>query len=105
MKEWPYRYQWWVLCATYAAVLFVQRNNLSDPTIATVFLIVGGLLDRHGVLLRGLDLSGLLLIRRTNPCVVGRPTGAKALVAELLGLLDAIVAHSLGALQQALDRR
>ena len=48
MKEWPYRHQWWVLCATYAAVLFVQRNNLSDPTIATLFLVVGGLLLAWG---------------------------------------------------------
>jgi hypothetical protein len=48
MKEWPYRHQWWVLCATYAVVLYVQRNNLSDPTIATLFLVVGGLLLAWG---------------------------------------------------------
>jgi hypothetical protein len=48
MKDWPYRHQWWVFCATYAGVLFVQRNNLSDPTIATLFLIVGGLLLAWG---------------------------------------------------------
>src|SRR5262245_31077358 len=48
MKEWPYRHQWWVLCATYAAVLLVQRKSLSDPTIATIFLVVGGLLLAWG---------------------------------------------------------
>jgi hypothetical protein len=38
------REQWWLLCATYAAVLFVQRDNLREPNIATGFLIVGALL-------------------------------------------------------------
>jgi hypothetical protein len=38
------REQWWLLCATYAAALFLQRDNLREPNTATAFLIVGALL-------------------------------------------------------------
>jgi hypothetical protein len=60
----PNREQWWVIWATYAALLFVQRERLQEADIATAFVIVGAVLlasQLHGGRSGALDMKARLL--------------------------------------------
>ena len=62
----PNREQWWVIWATYAALLFVQRERLQEADIVTVFVIVGAVLlasQLHGGRPGALDMKA----RRPSP--------------------------------------